>query len=234
MTSLLEQLSADLAALHARVAPSLVQIRRGGRAIGAGTVWQAGQTGQVQGLVLTSAHVVAGRGRPVGQRAPRLQVGLADGRTVVAQVAAIDPAHDLAVLRIDAAGLTPIALGDSLALRAGQTVVAFGFPYGVEGGATLGSVVEGNAAGMGSGSGNRSGSGSGSGDWLAASLHLRPGHSGGPMVDAWGRMVGINTFMNGPDVGVAVPVHVARDFLRRAAAASRQRSAQPPPQITHL
>nr|HMN31215.1 hypothetical protein [Caldilineaceae bacterium] len=53
-------------------------------------------------------------------------------------------------------------------------------------------------------------------EWLAASLHLRPGHSGGPMIDALGRLVGINTMMNGPDVGVAVPVHVAKHFLKQA------------------
>lgn len=210
MASLLERLIADLAGLHQRVAPSLVQIRRSGRAIGAGTIWQA------DGLVLTSAHVVTGRGRPVGRRAPRLQVALADGRSFAATVAALDPEHDLAALRVAVQGLPAIALGDSRALQAGQTVVAFGFPYGVEGGATVGSVVNDGAAPA---------EGSEQSEWLAASLHLRPGHSGGPMVDAWGRMVGVNTFMNGPNVGVAVPVHVARAFLRRAAAASLQRSA---------
>jgi S1-C subfamily serine protease len=47
-------------------------------------------------------------------------------------------------------------------------------------------------------------------------LPLRPGHSGGPLVDARGRLVGINTMMNGPEVGLAVPVHEAKLFLRRA------------------
>ncbi len=53
-------------------------------------------------------------------------------------------------------------------------------------------------------------------EWLALSLHLRPGHSGGPVVDATGRLVGLNTVMVGPDVGLAVPVHVAKAFLKRA------------------
>jgi S1-C subfamily serine protease len=47
---------------------------------------------------------------------------------------------------------------------------------------------------------------------------LRPGHSGGPLVDARGRLVGINTMMNGPEVGLAVPVHEAKRFLSRALA----------------
>jgi S1-C subfamily serine protease len=54
------------------------------------------------------------------------------------------------------------------------------------------------------------------GEWLVASLQLRPGHSGGPMIDAHGRLVGINTMMAGPGVGVAVPVHVVKRFLQQA------------------
>jgi S1-C subfamily serine protease len=47
-------------------------------------------------------------------------------------------------------------------------------------------------------------------------LHLRPGYSGGPLVDIQGRLIGINTMMAGPDVGLAVPVHVVKAFLRHA------------------
>lgn len=53
-------------------------------------------------------------------------------------------------------------------------------------------------------------------DWLVVSLHMRPGHSGGPLVDAHGRLVGINTMINGPDVGMAIPAHVVVDFLKQA------------------
>lgn len=51
---------------------------------------------------------------------------------------------------------------------------------------------------------------------IQVSLHLRPGHSGGPLVDVHSRLVGINAMMPGPDVGLAVPVHAVKDFLRRA------------------
>jgi len=54
-------------------------------------------------------------------------------------------------------------------------------------------------------------------EWVAVSAHLRPGHSGGPLLDARGRLVGINTMMAGPEVGLAVPVHVLKAFLRQAA-----------------
>ena len=53
-------------------------------------------------------------------------------------------------------------------------------------------------------------------EWLMVDLVLRPGNSGGPLVDAEGRMLGVNTIMTGPEVGGAVPVHVVRQFLREA------------------
>jgi S1-C subfamily serine protease len=53
-------------------------------------------------------------------------------------------------------------------------------------------------------------------EWVMVSLHLRPGHSGGPLVDAHARLVGINTIMTGPDVGGAVPVDVVKRFLKNA------------------
>lgn len=194
--NLLTQFSDDLAAVHTQVARSLVQVRRGGRGIGSGIVWQA------DGLILTNAHVVEARGRVSNG----LSVGLADGRDLPVQVVAVDLQHDLAALQVAGEGLHGIQLGDSNALQSGEVVLAFGFPFGVAGGATVGSVIGvGHAAGE-----TRRGH-----EWLAAGLHLRPGHSGGPMVDAQGRLVGINTMMSGRDVGVAVPVNVARRFMER-------------------
>ena len=86
-------------------------------------------------------------------------------------------------------------------------MLAVGHPWGVLGAATAGVVI---------GSGSEQGEGPWGGtDLLAVALHLRPGYSGGPLVDIHGRLLGINTMMTGPDVGVAVPVHVAKAFLKR-------------------
>ena len=52
-------------------------------------------------------------------------------------------------------------------------------------------------------------------EWIAVSLELRPGHSGGPLVDVQGRLVGVNTMMAGPEVGMAIPVRVVKEFLRQ-------------------
>lgn len=201
MSNLLEQFSNDLAAVGETVLRSLVQVRNGRRGAGAGTLWHA------DGLIVTNAHVVDGgmRGR-AGAPEP-LTVLLPDGRELPARVLARDPEHDLAALRVDAQGLPTIELGDSRQLHPGQFVLCLGFPWGVTGGATSGVVIGVGASLPEVRDPNH--------EWIAASLHLRPGHSGGPMVDAQGRLVGINTMMNGPDVGVAVPVHVAKAFLKQ-------------------
>lgn len=204
MTDLLQQFSDDLAAVGEQVLRSLVQVRNGRRGAGAGTIWQA------DGLIVTNAHVVDGimEGR-TGGREP-LSVLLPDGRELPARVLARDPAHDLATLRVEAQGLPTITLGDSQQLQPGQIVLCLGFPWGVTGGATSGVVI-----GVGASLPEVR---EPTQEWIAASLHLRPGHSGGPMVDAQGQLVGINTMMNGPDVGVAVPVHVAKAFVQQAMA----------------
>lgn len=210
--STMQRVNGALASLSAAVLPSVVEVRNHGRGAGAGTIWHA------DGLIATNAHVVSQRGR--GHRSANrggLSVRLSDGSEHQARVLAQHDALDIAFLRIDLDGrdveerevtLPTIPLGDSRALAAGDMVVAFGHPWGVRGAATSGIVI-----GMGDRLPELAESGR---EWLAASLHLRPGHSGGPMVDSRGRLVGINTLMNGPDVGVAVPVHVAKRFLQEA------------------
>lgn len=216
MTSTLQQLSGGLAAVSDSVWPSVVQVRNGKRGIGAGTIVRR------DGLIVTNAHVV---GSVQSQRHKRghsqnvqnqngnnqIVIRLMDGREAPAQIVAVDTDHDLAALAVDLPDLTPIPLANGEALRAGMIVMALGFPWGVAGGATSGVVIEGpptepvqRASTEDRAASDR---------WLAASLHLRPGHSGGPMVNGQGELVGINTLMSGPDVGVAIPVHLVVHFL---------------------
>jgi serine protease Do len=207
VSTILTSFNNDLAAVSELALRSLVRVRNGAHGVGAGTIWHT------DGLILTNNHVVEGSGRRPTNFQHSLTVVLPDGRELPATVLARDPDNDLAALRVQATGLPTIELGDSRQLHAGELVVALGFPWGVTGGATTG-VVIGSGADLPENGDNRR-------EWLAASLHLRPGHSGGPMIDTHGRLIGINTMMNGPDVGVAVPVHVAKAFLKRA-------YAQPP------
>ena len=205
--SLLRQLYDDLAGVIAAAQRSLVQIANGRGGAGAGTIWHS------DGLIVTNHHVIAGRGD--------LRVTLHSGETLPARVLAASPERDLAALVVEADGLPTIAPGDSRALRPGQWVLALGHPWGV-----LDAVTGGVVIALGPQIGDmRSPNGQ---DWLAVSVHVRPGHSGGPLIDAQGRMVGVNTIMNGPDVGVAVPVHVVKAFLKEDVGAKVKRSKPEP------
>jgi S1-C subfamily serine protease len=189
---LLEQLNVEMSTTIERVRPSLVEIANGGGGIGAGTIWHS------EGLIVTNAHVVGRR---------NLRVTLADGRSVSARLLAHDAALDLAALKVDAADLAAIELGRSKRLQPGQWVLALGHPWGVRGAVTAGVVI---------GLGPHPEGIMGQRNLIQVNLPLRPGHSGGPLIDAHGRLVGINTMMNGPEVGLAVPVHEAKSFLRNA------------------
>lgn len=200
--ALLLELNRGLAQAVERARAGLVRVESGRRGAGAGAVWHA------EGLILTNAHV-AGRGRA--------RVRLSDGRLLEARLLGRDERLDLAALAVEASGLPAIELGSSGLLRPGEIVAAVGHPWGVEGAATFGVVI-----GVGVGLPGLPADGRA---MLAAGLHLRPGHSGGALVDAAGRLVGINTLAAGPDLGLAVPVDVAKRFAREVFARPLRRAA---------
>jgi S1-C subfamily serine protease len=205
MGLVLERISSGWSEAADRVRPSLVHVLSHGRGAGAGTIWHA------LGLIVTNAHV-AGAGR--------LTVRCLGGAEYPATVLACDHRLDLAALAIEAEDLPAIELGASRQLRSGQLVLAMGHPWGIAYAATLGSVIE-----VGK---SLAALPKAEGEWIAVSLHLRPGHSGGALIDMHGRLVGINTLMAGPDVGMAIPVEVAKRFMQQALArrsASRTRLA---------
>ena len=187
MPTLLQRLNDRFGDVAESVWPSLVKLNAGGGG-GAGTIWHP------DGLVVTNAHVVQ-RGR--------VEVVVVDGRRFPARLIAQDERLDVAALSIDASGLPTIPLGESTALRPGQLVMAAGHPWGVEGAVATGVVI-----GTGGPPDRR--------ELVAVSVSLRPGNSGGPLTDAQGRLVGINAMVTGPEVGLAVPVHVVKRFLKKA------------------
>ena len=189
MTNMLQHLNSEMAAAVEQARRSLVQIQNG-RGAGAGTIWQA------DGLIVTNAHVVRQGG---------ISVTLPDGRSLPARLLAHDPQRDLAALAVAANNLPTITLGDARRLQPGQWVLALGHPWGVKGAVSAGAVI---AVGVPPElPGAR-------GEFIQVGLPLRPGHSGGPLIDGQGRLIGINTMISGPEVGLAVPVHVVKRFLR--------------------
>lgn len=192
MNRLIQSLNAERTAVIQQVQQSVVQLTDGRRGIGAGTIWQA------DGLVLTNAHVVQGR---------TVQVTLADGRTTTAKLLASDKQADLAALQLPLTDLPTIAFGDSRRLRPGQLVTAVGHPWGVVGAASAGMVIDVGVPLEWNGSQR---------EMVQVGIQLRPGHSGGPMVDENGRLIGINTLISGPLVGMAIPIHVALDFVQNS------------------
>jgi S1-C subfamily serine protease len=192
--SILEALNERLSDLAAEARHSLVRISSGRswrQGSGSGTIWHS------DGLIVTNAHVIE-RGA--------LRVTLHDEREMAARVIAADKQRDLAALRVEASGLPTVALGNSKRVQPGSWVFALGFPYGVESGMTGGVVI-------GSGANLPEMPPDGR-EWLALSLRLRPGHSGGMLLDASGKLIGINTLITGPEVGFAIPVHVVKHFLK--------------------
>jgi serine protease Do len=187
----LRQLNNDISVAIDRAYQALVQITNGRQSIGAGTIWHS------EGLILTNAHVV---------RDEQPNVTLNNGQSFPARVLYYNSELDLAALSIEASGLPTIEPGDSKNLKPGQWVTALGHPWGVRN-AVSGGIVIGVGAEMPDIPFS-------SREWVVVSLHMRPGHSGGPLIDTAGRLVGINTMISGPDVGVAVPVHVVKKFLK--------------------
>lgn len=193
----LVDLNEEQATLVDRVQKSLVEVRNGKEGFGAGVIWQP------DGIIVTNAHVI---------HRQSLHVALRDGRTVDARLIAYDQANDIAALATDAANLDAIDLGDSESLHPGQLVFALGHPWGVPRAATAGVVIGAGERLPESPRANR--------EWVAVSLRLRPGNSGGPLVDAKGRLLGLNTMMTGLDFGMAVPTHVVRKFMRESLGSS--------------
>ncbi|HUF27243.1 MAG TPA: trypsin-like peptidase domain-containing protein [Gemmatimonadaceae bacterium] len=162
------------------------------------------------GIILTNAHVVAG--------AARVSVALRDGTTFPASVIGADESNDLAVLRIDAAGLPTAPLGNSDELLVGEWAIAIGNPYGFLLGNTEPSVTTGVVSGTGR---NLIGGGQAAGaylDMIQTDASINPGNSGGPLVNAAGEVIGVNSSIYSPTggsigLGFAIPVNRAKRVM---------------------
>jgi len=203
--------SACLAAsdVYDQLRPSVVEITstvngRFGQSEGEGS----GVIIDEQGFILTNYHVVSG--------ANTIEVTLADGSTLSATVVGSDASNDLAVIRVDppAGGLTAAPLGDSDSLEVGDAVFAIGNPFGLEGTFTEG-IVSALGRTYSDDSATRP-----LRNMIQTDAAVNPGNSGGPLVNCYGEVIGINTLLENPtgdgvNVGVAfaVSINTAKQVL---------------------
>jgi S1-C subfamily serine protease len=169
--------------LAEKVGSSVVRVRSR-RGFGSGVIWNE------DGYVLTCSHVVG--------RATTVEVGLREGVRLEARVIGHDPYSDMALLKVEQTGLKPVEVGDSEAVEVGQLVFAFANPFGSSPSTTSGIVTTAKATlGWGPGS---------VGDIIVTDAPLNPGYSGGPLVDAAGRMIGLNVaYANSR--GISIPIN---------------------------
>jgi len=192
MTPLIESASGDtfataFATTIKAIRRSTVQVRGVGPGGGAGVIWRA------DGLIITNAHVVRG---------DEATVELWDGRVLSAKVIAKDTEEDLAALQVAATDLPAAPIGDSSTLRVGEFVLAVGNPFG-----RVGAVTSGIIHTVAHQDSRR-------GDWVQADITLAPGNSGGPLTNAAGQVIGINSMIAG-GLGLAIPSKTVERFLQR-------------------
>jgi S1-C subfamily serine protease len=206
------------AAVYRRVSPSVVQITAvstgsgdgspfgDGGGGGAGEATGSGFVVDSSGLIVTNDHVVSG--------ASKLTVTLADGAQLKATVVGKDGSSDLALLRVDPGShtLTALQLSDDSGLAVGDTTYAIGSPYGLQGTLTTGVVSALHRE-------ITAPNGFSISNAIQTDAELNPGNSGGPLLDATGRVIGVNSQIktesgdSNAGVGFAVPVETIKQVV---------------------
>jgi serine protease Do len=194
----LEQLSAAYRMIPQLVSPSVVNIRTvQGPAEGQGS----GVIVDKDGYIVTNNHVVEG--------VRTVEIQLSDGSRGPATVVGVDAMTDIAVLKTEMEGLIPAEWGDSADLEVGDLVWAVGSPFGLQKSVTSGILSAKERRGI---------SGGVIQEFLQSDAAVNPGNSGGPLVDIYGKIIGINTAIIGPSyqgISFAIPVEMARDSYEK-------------------
>jgi S1-C subfamily serine protease len=202
--------SSAIVDVAAKAGPAVVQIRTGGevdpnattipeQGVGSGVIFDA------DGWILTNRHVVAG--------STTVTVELKDGTEYTGTIYGIDTLTDLAIVKIEATGLTAAGLGDSDGLRVGQLVVAIGSPLGTFSNTVTSGIVSAKGRTIQT-------EGSQLNNLIQTDAAINPGNSGGPLLDATGAVVGINTAIarDSTGIGFSIPINLAKPLMDQSVA----------------
>lgn len=191
-------LADELAGVAERLRRSTVEVRRGREGVGSGVIWDP------SGLIVTNAHVAS---------VPDLRIALWDGSWLPGRVVARDPDRDLAAVVVPAGNLPAASVRDAHSLRPGELAIAVGNPWGFTGAVAVGII---HAVGahpavpvlpkMAKINDRK---------WVLSDVRLAPGNSGGPLADARGRLLGINSMIVG-GLALSVPTQDVSRFLKQS------------------
>lgn len=196
-----------IAEVVTRIRRSVVVVENGRSGAGAGVIWRP------DGYVVTNYHVIAGGN---GRSASTARLTLASGRRLPARLIAVEPEIDMALLKVEDSlddpkrfgDLPPALIADSRDLRVGQIVLAVGHPWGQRDYVTAGII---SSLGMAIARDAQR-----SIPIIRSDVILAPGNSGGPLVNAVGGVIGVNTLVVGGDLGVAIPSHLVEAFVTQS------------------
>lgn len=206
--NVVERAPESVAAIASKVLPSVVSISTRSRS-GAGT--GTGFVIRSDGYILTNNHVVENV-----VNGGQLNVSFNDGKVIRGKIVGVNPAYDLAVIKVTRTGVPALQFGDSDKVQVGDTVIAIGSPLGLSGTVTSGIISAKNRA-------VTAGDGQGESSFINAlqtDAAINPGNSGGPLVDKTGAVVGVNSAIaslgsfsgqsGSIGLGFAIPINQAR------------------------
>ncbi|MCF8551864.1 MAG: trypsin-like peptidase domain-containing protein [Candidatus Nanopelagicales bacterium] len=199
----------SIAAVAAAVQPSVVQLNvSGSDGDGTGTGFVVSE----DGYIVTNNHVAG----PAGENGT-IDVTFADGSTATGKLVGADAGYDLAVVKVDRAGLTPLTLGSSDAINVGDLAIAIGSPLGLQGTVTSGIVSALNRPVIAGGEGDTAYINA-----IQTDAAINPGNSGGPLVNGAGEVIGVNSAIatlglgagsGNIGLGFAIPVDTAKRIV---------------------
>ncbi len=212
--------STDLTAVVARATESVVTITAEGTSRGRFSPLAVPSTGVGSGVVVTSSGLILTNNHVV-EGARKLTVATSDGQQLSATVVDTDPVHDMAVIRATGGTLVPAVLGDSSAIKVGETVLAIGSPLGEFTETVTRGIISALDRSITVGD-QQTGRREDLSGLIQTDAAINPGNSGGALINDQGAVIGMNTAVAGSaeGIGFAIPINAAKAMIDQATAST--------------